>query len=65
VYPRGSSGPPLWGFHAETAVEQGSITSEDEKRDWFKILLDETLLEKYRRKDPSGRIPLMADVERW
>ncbi|USP74597.1 hypothetical protein yc1106_01871 [Curvularia clavata] len=65
VYPKGSHNPPLWGFGAETALEQGSVTDADDKKDWFKILLDENLLERMRTKDPHSNIPSTADVERW
>lgn len=65
VYPKGSHAPPLWGFVAETALEKGNVNDEDDKRDWFKILLDENLLEQMRRKDPNSNIPSIEDVERW
>jgi hypothetical protein len=64
MYPRGSSTPSSWGFLAETAQEQSD--SEDDSKEWFKILLDEHLLEQMRRnsKDPS-RVPMIHEVERW
>ncbi|ORY02273.1 hypothetical protein BCR34DRAFT_493253 [Clohesyomyces aquaticus] len=64
VYPHGSSTPSSWGFSAETAQEQGSDGSES--REWFKIMLDEDLLEQMRKtsKDPS-KVPHISEVEKW
>ncbi|KAF2267229.1 hypothetical protein CC78DRAFT_541886 [Lojkania enalia] len=61
---RHSSVPSSWGFLAETAQEQGS--AGDESREWFKILLDEHLLEQARKNhsDPS-KVPSITDVEKW
>ncbi|KAF2476930.1 uncharacterized protein BDR25DRAFT_208753 [Lindgomyces ingoldianus] len=64
VYPQGSSTPSSWGFLAETAQEQGGDGSES--REWFKIMLDEDLLEQMRRtsNDPS-KVPRIHEVEKW
>ncbi|KAF2691612.1 hypothetical protein K458DRAFT_438019 [Lentithecium fluviatile CBS 122367] len=63
MYPRGSATPSSWGFLAETAQEQN--VSGDESREWFKILLDEHLLEQMRKNtsDPS-KVPSIHEVER-
>lgn len=64
VYPRGSSTPSSWGFLAETAQEQTG--AGDESREWFKIWLDEHLLEQSRQNasDPS-KVPTIKEVETW
>ncbi|KAF1831720.1 hypothetical protein BDW02DRAFT_504623 [Decorospora gaudefroyi] len=64
MYARGSVIPSSWGFMAETAQEQSD--SEEESREWFKILLDEQLLEQMRKntQDPS-KVPSIQEVERW
>lgn len=63
MYPKGSAAPSSWGFLAETAQEQSG--SGDEIREWFKIQLDEHVLEQMRksRSDPS-EVPSIHEVER-
>ncbi len=64
VYPSNSSQPSSWGFLAETAQEQGSVGSES--REWFKIMLDEELLNKMRAKESEpGKVPQIHEVEKW
>ncbi|KAJ4375512.1 hypothetical protein N0V86_007044 [Didymella sp. IMI 355093] len=64
VYPHGSTTPSSWGFLAETAQETSGVG--DESREWFKIMLDEHLLEQMRKKasDPS-KVPHIYEVEKW
>lgn len=64
IYPHNSSTPSSWGFLAETAQEQ-SGTGYD-SREWFKIMLDEDLLEGVRQNatDP-GKVPRIHEVEKW
>jgi hypothetical protein len=64
VYPHGSTTPSSWGFLAETAQEISG--AGDESREWFKIMLDEHLLEQMRQKssDPS-KVPRIHEVEKW
>ena len=64
VYPHGSSTPTSWGFLAETAQEISG--AGDESREWFKIMLDENLLEQMRQKssEPS-KVPRIHEVEHW
>ncbi|KAF9691908.1 hypothetical protein EKO04_010128 [Ascochyta lentis] len=47
VYPHDSATPSSWGFLAETAQEVSGAGHES--REWFKIMLDEDLLEQMRR----------------
>jgi hypothetical protein len=56
--------PSSWGFLAETVQEQGAPSSE--VREWFKIHLDEELLQKMRQctKDPT-KVYSIHDVEKW
>jgi hypothetical protein len=63
-YPDNSPTPSSWGFLAETAQEQGAANGD--VREWFKILLDEGLLEKMRQKtsDPT-KVVSIRDVEKW
>jgi hypothetical protein len=64
VYPQYSTTPSSWSFLAETAQEVSG--AGDESREWFKIMLDEDLLEQMRRKasDPS-KVPHIHEVEKW
>lgn len=64
VYPHGSSTPSSWGFLAETAQE--ATGAGHESREWFKIMLDEDLLEQMRkqRNDPT-EVPHIQEVEKW
>jgi hypothetical protein len=64
VYPHNSSTPSSWGFLAETAQEVSGAGQES--REWFKIMLDEDLLEQMRKNtsDPS-KVPRMHEVEKW
>ncbi|KAF1851560.1 uncharacterized protein K460DRAFT_270005 [Cucurbitaria berberidis CBS 394.84] len=64
VYPRNSSTPSSWGFLAETAQESSGAGYES--REWFKIMLDETILQQMRKnsKGPS-KVPNIDEVERW
>jgi hypothetical protein len=64
VYPQHSNTPSSWGFLAETAQEVSGAGHES--REWFKIMLDEDLLEQMRRKasDPS-KVPQIYEVEKW
>lgn len=64
MYPHGSSVPSSWGFLAETAQEASGAGHES--REWFKIMLDEDLLEQMRkqRRDPS-EVPRIQEVEKW
>ncbi|KAF2818511.1 hypothetical protein CC86DRAFT_309073 [Ophiobolus disseminans] len=64
VYPQGSSTPSSWGFLAETAQETSGAGYES--REWFKIMLDEHLLEQMRQKaaDPLS-VPQIHEVEKW
>lgn len=64
MYPRNSTTPSSWGFLAETAQEQSG--AGDESREWFKILLDENLLQQMRKNasDPS-KVPTIEQVEKW
>ncbi|KAH6642853.1 hypothetical protein C7974DRAFT_351810 [Boeremia exigua] len=64
VYPHNSDTPSSWGFLAETAQEVSG--SGHESREWFKIMLDEDLLEQMRKKssDPS-KVPRIHEVEKW
>ncbi|UPX13350.1 uncharacterized protein EKO05_0003863 [Ascochyta rabiei] len=47
VYPHNSSTPSSWGFLADTAQEVSGAGHES--REWFKIMLDEDLLEQMRK----------------
>jgi hypothetical protein len=64
VYPQGSLTPSSWGFLAETAQEISGAGHET--REWFKIMLDEHLLEQMRLKssDPLS-VPQIHEVEKW
>lgn len=64
MYPSNSTTPSSWGFLAETAQEQGG--GGYESREWFKILLDEHLLEQMRKNstDPT-KVPSIQQVEKW
>lgn len=64
IYPQGSSAPTSWGFLAETAQEVSGAGHES--REWFKIMLDEHLLEQMRQKssDPL-KVPQIHEVEKW
>jgi len=64
VYPQNSEAPSSWGFLAETAQE--SSGAGHESREWFKIMLDEDLLEQMRSKssEPS-KVPHIKEVEKW
>ena len=64
VYPENSNTPSSWGFLAETAQETSGAGHES--REWFKIMLDEGLLEQMRQGaiDPS-KVPQIHEVERW
>lgn len=64
VYPQDSPTPTSWGFLAETAQEVSGAGHES--REWFKIMLDEHLLEQARQKasDPS-KVPQIHQVEKW
>ncbi|KAH8716796.1 hypothetical protein GQ44DRAFT_557001, partial [Phaeosphaeriaceae sp. PMI808] len=64
VYPQGSSTPSSWGFLAETAQEVSGAGHES--REWFKIMLDEHLLDKMRQKaGNSSKVPQIHEVEKW
>ncbi|KAF2024035.1 hypothetical protein EK21DRAFT_12821, partial [Setomelanomma holmii] len=64
VYPQGSSTPTSWGFLAETAQEVSGAGHES--REWFKIMLDENILEQFRKNasDPST-VPQIYEVEKY
>jgi hypothetical protein len=64
VYPQNSATPSSWGFLAETAQESSGAGCES--REWFKIMLDEDLLEQMRAKssEPS-KVPRIHEVEKW
>ncbi|KAH7088370.1 hypothetical protein FB567DRAFT_494604 [Paraphoma chrysanthemicola] len=64
VYPQGSSTPTSWGFLAETAQEVSGAGHES--REWFKIMLDEKILEQFRKNasDPST-VPQIHEVEKF
>ncbi|KAH7394392.1 hypothetical protein BKA66DRAFT_411060 [Pyrenochaeta sp. MPI-SDFR-AT-0127] len=64
VYPENSPTPSSWGFLAETAQETSGAGHES--REWFKIMLDEELLEQMRKNssDPS-KVPQIQEVEKW
>ena len=64
IYAHGTQAPSSWGFLAETAQEQSGAGHES--REWFKIMLDEQLLEQMRKKssDPS-KVPQIYEVEKW
>lgn len=64
IYAHGAHAPSSWGFLAETAQEQSGAGHES--REWFKIMLDEQILEQMRMKasDPS-KIPQSYEVEKW
>lgn len=64
VYAHGTHAPSSWGFLAETAQEQSGAGHES--REWFKIMLDEHLLEQMRKvsSDPS-KVPQLHEVEKW
>lgn len=64
MYPEDSDKPSSWGFLAETAQETSGVGQES--REWFKIMLDEDLLEQMRRgaSDPS-KVPHILEVEKW
>ncbi|KAI4920818.1 hypothetical protein J4E85_008933 [Alternaria conjuncta] len=64
VYPQNSETPSSWGFLAETAQEGSGAGHES--REWFKIMLDEDLLEQMRSNssEPS-KVPHIHEVEKW
>lgn len=64
VYPQDSATPSSWGFLAETAQEASGAGYES--REWFKIMLDEDLLEQMRRKSSEpNKVPHIHEVEKW
>ncbi|CAN9174497.1 unnamed protein product [Alternaria alternata] len=64
VYPQDSATPSSWGFLAETAQEASGAGYES--REWFKIMLDEDLLEQMRRKSGEpNKVPHIHEVEKW
>ncbi|KAB2099495.1 hypothetical protein AG0111_0g12408 [Alternaria gaisen] len=64
VYPQDSATPSSWGFLAETAQEASGAGYES--REWFKIMLDEDLLEQMRRKSREpDKVPHIYEVEKW
>lgn len=64
VYPQGSSSPSSWGFLAETAQEASGVGHDS--REWFKIMLDENLLEQMRKKTSRpSEVPQIHEVEKW
>lgn len=64
VYPHGSATPSSWGFLAETAQEISG--AGDESREWFKIMLDEHLLEQMRQNSSDSlKVPRIHEVEKW
>jgi hypothetical protein len=64
VYPQDSATPSSWGFLAETAQEASGAGYES--REWFKIMLDEDLLEQMRRKSSEpDKVPHIHEVEKW
>ncbi|KAH7130789.1 hypothetical protein B0J11DRAFT_613356 [Dendryphion nanum] len=64
VYSQNSPTPSSWGFLAETAQEQSGAGHES--REWFKIMLDDDLLQQMRQNanDPS-KVPQINEVEKW
>ncbi|KAI8933611.1 hypothetical protein NX059_009339 [Plenodomus lindquistii] len=64
IYPDNSTTPSSWGFLAETAQEASGVGHES--REWFKIMLDEELLEQGRKSanDPS-KVPQIHEVEKY
>lgn len=56
--------PSSWGFLAETAQEMSGAGQDS--REWFKIMLDEDLLDRMRKNtsDPS-KVPRLQEVEKW
>ncbi|KAH9863883.1 hypothetical protein J1614_009815 [Plenodomus biglobosus] len=64
IYPDNSATPSSWGFLAETAQESSGVGYES--REWFKIMLDEELLEQGRQtaSDPS-KVPQIHEVEKY
>ncbi|KAJ8109602.1 hypothetical protein OPT61_g7339 [Boeremia exigua] len=64
VYPENSSTPSSWGFLAETAQEVSGAGHQS--REWFKIMLDENLLEQMRKKaNHPSEVPQIHEVEKW
>ncbi|KAJ4987572.1 hsp70 family chaperone [Stagonosporopsis vannaccii] len=64
VYPQGSSNPSSWGFLAETAQELSGAGHDS--REWFKIMLDDNLLEQMRTKaSRPSEVPQIHEVEKW
>ena len=64
VYPHNSSTPSSWGFLAETSQEVSGAGQES--REWFKIMLDEELLEQMRKNtSDSSKVPRIHEVEKW
>ncbi|CAN9355637.1 unnamed protein product [Alternaria alternata] len=64
VYPQDSATPSSWGFLAETAQEASGAGYES--REWFKIMLDEDLLDQMRRKSSEpNKVPHIHEVEKW
>ncbi|KAG9188090.1 hypothetical protein G6011_02013 [Alternaria panax] len=64
VYPQDSATPSSWGFLAETAQETSGAGYES--REWFKIMLDEDLLEQMRSKSSEpAKVPHIQEVEKW
>jgi hypothetical protein len=56
--------PSSWGFLAETAQEQSGASGQS--REWFKIMLDEELLEAMRSSsNDSTTVPRLHEVEKW
>lgn len=62
LYDRVSSSPKLWGFHCQSEREEESDDNscEKEKR-WFKLLLDEKVLDNMDAEAPGTH----ANVKRW
>ncbi|CAO2657916.1 Nn.00g071760.m01.CDS01 [Neocucurbitaria sp. VM-36] len=64
VYQQNSTTPSSWGFLAETAQEVSGAGHES--REWFKIMLDENLLEQMRKKSrDASKVPQIHEVEQW
>ena len=56
--------PFIMGFLAETAQEVSGAGHES--REWFKMMLDEDLLDQMRKKSSDQpNVPRIQEVEKW
>jgi hypothetical protein len=63
VYSRQNGDMTSWGFASENRLEQNN--PDREYIDWFKVYLDESLLQNLRQRDPHNMPSSIELVEKW